>query len=285
LSWKLSLSLISIGFPFWLEFLSAIIGLLAVIIQLTLFFTDLNKKWLYARYMVEKTRLWKFQLFLDGKLISNSFQISIESFNEEIEKRWIIFQEKFQHGLGEMDEYVESHPTELMIKSSPYTNNELIIRIKEVYLLLRLDVQSTHFGNKNLKLESLDQLTDSWAKVLLCISGSLAILEACLFGIIAINLTTENSESLKTLTALLAGFSLSFAIISAAIRVYRSASAIAEERERYRSKQNYIKRIKDRIKDEVDSTKILSLMEEAEIICNEELQEFLISLKRADYFF
>lgn len=284
LSWRLSLTLLSISFPFWLEFLSAILGLIAIFIQLYLFFSDLHKKWLFARYKAEKLRLWKFQLFLDGIFVSD-YLTSPKPTENSLDKLWIIFKEQFSHGTAGMDEFIDSQPLELMINPTPYTNLEILAEIKELYLMLRLDVQITHFSDQNARLAVIDSLTDSWAKVLLGTSGMLAVLETCLLGLQAINSINPQNEGFKILTMALGGVSLTFAIASAAIRVYRSASAVAENRERYRSKQNHLKRIRDFLKDESEPNRILELMTETESVCNEELQEFLISLRRADYFF
>jgi hypothetical protein len=82
----------------------------------------------------------------------------------------------------------------------------------------------------------------------------------------------------------LAGLALSFAIISAGIRVYRGAVMIVEERERYHAKQAHLKRIRDRLITETEADKILSLIYEAETVCSEELQDFVRTLRRATYF-
>jgi len=284
LSWRLSLALLSISFPFWLELSSGVIGLIALFIQLYLFLTDAHQNWLYSRYIAEKTRLWRFQILLDGEFVSKFLQ-SPASYQAELEKRWIVFKEQFNHGLGGMNEFIEYQPLELMIKPTSYTESKFLAQIKEIYLMLRIDVQSTHFGDQYARLSVVDSLTDSWAKVLLGTSGILAVFEACLLTFQAAGTFDSENFGFKILTAVMAGLSLTFAIVSAAIRVYRSASAIAEDRERYRSKQNHLKRIKDFFKEETDSSKILDLMTETEHACNEELQEFLISLRRSDYFF
>jgi hypothetical protein len=150
--------------------------------------------------------------------------------------------------------------------------------------MLRLDVQISHFEDKNARLEPLDKLTDSWAKVLLGLSGLTAVAEALLVGGRVLGLEIFSAPSSRMVTAILAGLALSFAIFSSAIRVYRSGSMIVEERERYHAKQLHLNRIRDRLVDETSSDKILSLIDEAETVCTEELREFIATLRRGSYF-
>ncbi|HVG33781.1 MAG TPA: hypothetical protein VM911_11890 [Pyrinomonadaceae bacterium] len=285
LAWKLALALIDKEYPGWLETLSAGMGVVAVGIQVYLSFSGLHEKWIYARFMAERMRLWKFQILLDGQFISSGVSKSPDQFTAELKQRWELFKEEFKHGIGGMDEVVATQPPELLVEPTPYSDPRLLDKVRQLFILLRLNVQISHYEGMNRQLEPKDKLTDSWSKVLLGLSGLIAIIEACIVVIHLSGQPNSDAPSNNLTTAVLAGLALSFAIASAAIRVYRGATMLVEERERYLTKQAHLKRIKDRFARETDSHKILLLMEETENVCNEELQDFIRALRRADYFF
>jgi hypothetical protein len=234
--------------------------------------------------MAERIRLWKYQLLLDGEFVSKIASPQAEKFKEELHTRWIIFCENFKHGIGGMNVFIDSPSHDQITKPKRYLNQDLIPKVRDAYLMLRLDVQISHFEDKNARLEPLDKLSDSWAKVLLGLSGLTAVVEALLVGGRALGVEIFSAASSHIAAAVLAGLALSFAIVSSAIRVYRSGSMIVEERERYHAKQLHLNRIRARIVDETDPEKILSLIEEAETVCTEELREFVSTLRRGSYF-
>src|SRR5262245_13675397 len=67
---QIALSTLTLSLPFGIEVAGAVLGIVAVAIQLFLFLSQLQERWLFARYSAERIRLWKFQLFLDGAFIS-----------------------------------------------------------------------------------------------------------------------------------------------------------------------------------------------------------------------
>jgi hypothetical protein len=285
LSWRLALEANSVNVSAKFEEIIAAAGLLAVGIQLYLFLSGLHRKWIYARFMAERIRLWKYQILLDGEFVSAGVHAPVNQFRHALKERWIVFYETLKHGVGGMNVFIDSLPRELVTNPTPYLDGQLMLRVRDAYLLLRLDVESSHFEDKNALLEPLDSITDSWAKALLGLSGLTAIAEVCLLAAPSVGLLVVPTTSFKVIAAILAGLALSFAIISSGIRVYRSASMLVEERERYHAKQTHLKRIREKIAGERDPNKLLSLMEEAETVCTEELQEFLATLRRANYFF
>jgi hypothetical protein len=285
LAWRLSLAIISFDFPVWVDDVLAVMGLLAVVIQLYLFLSGLHSKWIFARFMAERIRQWKFQTLLDGQLISKLVKESSAQFSSELKQRWALFKEEFKHGIGGMNEFMKSSPPELVVAPKSYLDNDLLNKVRKAFILLRLDVQTSHYEDKNARLEPLDSLTDSWARVLIGVSGLVAVIEACLVAVHMSNWIGISEAKYRPTTAILAGLAMSFAITSAGIRLYRGASMMVEERERYHAKQSHLKRIRGKIAEQSDPHKILSLMEEAEMVCTEELQDFIRSLRRANYFF
>ena len=283
LSWRLSLAELSIQFPPVVGYLAAGLGIIAVAIQIYLALSRTHSKWLYARYAAECTRLWKYQSFLNGNLMS-LLDGPAAAFDAELADRWTLFSAQFKGGAGGMSEFIESSPFELFVTPSHYNSQAVFEEARKAYQLLRLDVQKAHLAYKNNALEAVDLWTDSVARISLLVSGLIAIVDACLVVASAIGWLSLEQTAWGILAAILAGSALSLAVVSAGVRVYRSASAITEERERYRFKQLHLRRIDDQMKQLSDPRQILPLMERVEIVCTEELQEFLRSLSHADYF-
>lgn len=284
LSWRLSLASLSIQFHPIVGYLAAVAGIIAVAIQISLALSGAHSKWLYARFAAELTRFWKYQSFLDGNLLS-LLGGSSDAFNKAFSDRWILFSAQFKGGGGGMDEFIESSPFELSVTPSRYTSQDTFQEARKAYQVFRLDVQKTHLAYKNKVLKAVDEWTDAAAKISLLMSGIIVVTDACLVGISAIGrVSLEGREWTGLLAAILAGSALSLAIVSGGLRVYRSASAITDERERYRFKQLHLRRIDDQLKEKTDQAEVLALMTRAEILCTEELQEFLRSLSHADYF-
>lgn len=286
LSWRLSLVALSKQFPLWVDYVSALAGIVALVLQILISTSHARAKWLYARFAAELTRQWKYQMFLDGQFISK-LPTSVEEFNSELADRWTLFRQRFTHGMGAVAEFMEASPFEFLVTTSTCSAGALFDEVRGAYQTFRLDVQTAHLADRNLRLRTMDHWTDALAKGSLVMSGLIAIVDAGLWGSHAMGWIDIRADigNLRTLTAILAGSALSFAVISAGTRVYRSASAITEERERYRFKELHLRRVEERLKFESEPAKVLSLMKEAETVCTEELQEFLRSLMHADYFF
>lgn len=284
LSWRVSLASLSIQLNPIIGYLAAAAGMMAVAIQIYLALSSAHSKWLYARFAAERTRLWKYQSFLDGNFLS-LLGGSSEAFNKAFNDRWILFTAQFRGGGGGMDEFVESSPFELSFTPSPYVSPDIFQEARKAYQVFRLDVQKAHLAYKDRVFKAVDEWTDGAAKIFLLGSGVIVVIDACLVGGSALGwINHEGSEWTRLVTAILAGSALSLAIVSAGLRVYRSASGITEERERYRFKQLHLRRIDDQLKLLTDQGEVLALMARAETLCTEELQEFLRSLSRADYF-
>jgi len=284
LSWRLSLASLSIQFYPIVGYLAAAGGIIAVAIQISLVLSSAHSKWLYARFAAERIRLWKYQSFLDGNFLS-LLGGSSEAFNKAFSDRWILFSAQFKGGGGGMDEFIESSPFELSVTPSHYASPDIFQEARKAYQIFRLDVQKAHLAYRNKVLKAVDEWTGAAAKISLLVSGVVVVIDACLVGVSAIGwINLEGREWTGLLAAILAGSALSLAIVSAGLRVYRNASAITEERERYRFKQLHLRRIDDQLKQATDQGEVLALMARAEILCTEELQEFLRSLSHADYF-
>ena len=281
-SWRLSLAQLSVPFPPIVDYIAAGLGIIALVIQICLSIFRTHSKWLYARFAAECTRLWKYQNFLDGKLMS-LLEESTEEFNEELQSRWVLFSERFKAGKGGMRNFIESSPFDLFVSQSIYSSPIIFEDARRAYQLFRIDVQTAHLAYKNESLKSIDSWTVAAARISLLLSGLVAISDACLMGATALGAINSTREW-ATFAAISASSALSLAVISAGVRVYRSASSITEERERYRFKQLHLQRIDDQMKPLKDQSQVLALMERVEAICTEELQEFLRLLSHADYF-
>ena len=283
LSWRLSLARLSIQLPHVINYLAAVFGLVAVTIQISLAASRAHSKWLYARFVAERVRLWKYQCFLDGELVS-LLEGQVDDFNLEFANRWTLFTAQFKGGGGALSEFMESSPFDACAPSSDYRSQAIFSEVRKAYQIFRMDVQKAHLAYMNKVLETADSWTDAVARITLLISGVVVIIDACLVGAGFFGWNFETTGWGAILAAILGGSALSMAIVSAGIRVYRKGSAITEERERYRFKQLQLRRIDDQLQQTTDSNGAMALMNRAELVCTEELQEFLKAFTHADYF-
>jgi hypothetical protein len=138
-----------------------------------------------------------------------------------------------------------------------------------------LNYQAKYFSFKKERLHILDTWTDGIAKSLLLLAGILALGEVLL---LLLHADHESNPSW-----VIGASALSAALISAGMRVARSARAISEETERYMSKWVLLKILAERFRGEQDPAKRLECMIETERVGVEELREFILTLKKSDY--
>lgn len=286
-TWGLVLAAVKIErimLPHWLLTLSAILGILSVLITLFTSFLKLKRKWIYTRYCVERVRQWKYTILLDGNFVESSMKIRAGStgaeadskIKEQYSKRLKLFLEEISD-YGKMAAFLNSDSPDISIRHSAYVNDKIFHRVLSLYKVVRLNWQVEHFRRMDFMLKSWDRWTDGLAKSLLGLSGLLAITDA----VVTVFSSEEANPSGRYI---IAGVAITLAILSATLRVYRNATAIAQERERYDSKATALEIIKVRIDAERDMLKIQTLMVQAEEICLQELREFLKALRESEYY-
>jgi uncharacterized integral membrane protein len=275
-TWRFFLHEVDIAPPVYLLWISAGLGFFSFAMSLSSHFVfGFRHKWFDNRFITERLRQWKFQQLLDGEFVLLSKSNSSE-FEKERTARWAKAKFDVLEKPGTMNDFLNSETFELFVKPSVCPDKQVGKQIVEAYKYLRLDYQAKYFSLKRDMLRSLDVWTNSIAKISLLIAGFLALAEVLV-------LLVQNVEQESTLSWIMGASALSAALISAGIRVVRSAKAISEETERYASKWVLLKILTERFRTETDPARQLECMIETERVCIEELREFIRTFHKSDY--
>jgi hypothetical protein len=177
---------------------------------------------------------------------------------------------------GAVNDFLNAEDFHLFVKPSISSDRQLAKQIFEAYQHFRLDYQAAYFSFKLERLRTIDVWTTSIAKFSLMLAGLLALGEVIL-------LLGDAGRRESNLSWLVGALALSAALISAAIRVVRSAKAISEETETYASKWISLKILADSFQSLTSHNKKLECMIETERICVDELRAFIRTFSKSDY--
>jgi hypothetical protein len=276
-AWRFFLHEVGIVPPVYLLWISAILGFVSFALSLSSHFLfKFQHRWLHGRFITERLRQWKFQQLLDGEFVALS-QTDPPAFERELAARWVTVKFAVLEMPGTMNDFLNAEDFELFVKPSVCPDTRLAQQVIEAYQQLRLNYQARYFSLKTEMLRNLDVWTNSIAKFSLLIAGLLALAEVILL------LIHSGEQEESTLSWAVGASALSAALISAAVRVVRSAKAISEETERYTSKWVLLKILSDRLHKETDVNRRLGYMVETERVCVEELREFIRTFNKSDY--
>jgi hypothetical protein len=265
-----------IEIPLYLLWIGAASGLLAFVLSLSSHFLfGFQDEWLKNRFMAERIRQWKFQQFLDGSLVALS-QSDHAKFDAELKGRWAKAKFSFLGTGGMMHDFLNGEEFELFVAPSLCPISDLVQEMFDVYRYVRLDYQARYFSSKKETLQALDVWTNAVAKFSLLLAGMLAVAEVV---ILLINTSAEESR----LGWIVGASALAAALLSAATRVARSATAISEETERSISKWVVFKILAERFKRSTSPAERLECMVETERVCVAELREFIRTFRKSDY--
>lgn len=275
-TWRFFSHTQGVAVPNWLLWISAGLGFLAFSLALSSHFIfEFHDKWLQHRFITERLRQWNFQQLLDGSFAAMMKTDPIK-FEAELKARWIRAKYDLLGKPGALDDFVNAEAFELWVTPSVCPDTTLADQIFEAYRLFRLEYQTTYFTFKKATLRTIDIWTNSFAKISLMVAGMLALAEIIL-------LLAQSGSNESSLSWMMGAAALSMALLSAAIRVVRSAKAISEETERYASKWVVLKILAQRFRLDSDPSKRLECMIETERVSVEELREFLRSFAKSDY--
>ncbi len=275
-TWRFFLHEVSSVSTIYALWISAILGSVSFVLSLfSHFLFKFQDKWLHNRFITERLRQWNFQQLLDGAFVALS-QTDPPKFQKELTARWVKAKFVILEMPGTMNDFLNAEDFELFVKPSVCSDISLAQQILEAYQDLRLDYQARYFSLKKEMVRTIDVWTNSIAKFSLLIAGLLAFGEVIL-------LLSHGVEQESKLSWIMGASALSAALISAAIRVVRSAKAISEENERYTSKWVLLKILSERLRKETDPTRQLECMVETERVCVEELREFIRTFNKSDY--
>jgi hypothetical protein len=273
--WQPFLVGLEVNVPSWLRWAGAGAGILSLAISFICHFIfRFQEKWLRNRYITERLRQWKFQQLLDGELISLSVS-NPKAFEMDVASRWAKAKFDFIEKPGTMNDFVDAENFSLFVKPSVWRDKDLTKQVITAYEVLRLDYEAKYFSFKRHNLETLDVWTGGIAKLTFLIAGVLALSEIVL-GLV-------NGHDNESLFGFFGVAAVSLALLSVAVRIFRSARAISEEAERYTSKWVRLKTLAERFRTETQSAKQMEVMIETERVCVEELREFIRTFKKSDY--
>ncbi len=266
----------------WAVILGIIPGVCGGILHLC----KVREHWVLARFKAERIRHWKFQQLLDGPYLE-----SLTSDSDAFGPRWQRLMDELDAGKGRMHDYVRNLPFVSAFVHHhniyrPFASTAIFRSAAAVYQQFRLEVQLGWFNQESERYQQADRRTENLAGTLLVLSILSAFLEGILhfFPRFSVSLYVDPGLSVA---------GIGMALLSAGVRVYRSASGISESAERYQRltaqlnwhRDNYT-RILD--KDEHDSTsqeELYKVMVDIERLCHGELVEFVRVSEKSDYFF
>jgi hypothetical protein len=274
-TWRFFLSTVDLQTPASVLWTSALFGLLSLTISLSSHFFGFQNKWLNNRFITERLRQWKFQQLLDGAFVALS-QTNPMQFEQELKNRWAKARFDVLEEAGTLNDFVKAEDFTLFVQPSVCPNGKLAEDLREAYLILRLNYQAKYFSFKKDKLSTIDIWTNGIAKSSLLLAGCLALGEM-------LTLLVHDGIQGLSLSWAMGASALSAALLSAAIRVVRSARAISEESERYASKWVLLKILAERFRREKDPARRLECMVDTERVCIEELREFIRTFSKSDY--
>ena len=238
-------------------------------------------QWLTARFMTERMRQWHFQMLLDGALVSKAKSAPIV-FEEERAKRWAQFMLQAPGAQGGMNSFVDAETLDLYHPVEPYSNSATTNEVMRAYVDLRFQKQLSYFDLKREEFKLRDEWSEALARWMIFIALLLTAGQFCL-TVVSHWTGSLDTGSLGPVRQSMFAAAILLVVLSAIIRVFRSAMMLAPQRERYETK--WVRLIGLRAAFDAAATveKKLEVMREVEIVEIEELREFLRQMRRTSY--
>jgi hypothetical protein len=242
-----------------------------------------REKWLTARFMTEQMRLWHFQTWLDGELMSRVFT-DPAGFASERARRWARFTARNTGLSGHMVTFIEEEADELFHGVRPYTTGGGVASaFLQSYSDLRIEKQLAYFKQKQEEIKNVDDITETLARVLLIGALICAGIQLA-FAYVHANEAVHTPESTAhSLVVTFYAIAITLVIWNAAVRVYRDAHALSLERERYEAKWVRLIGLRSAFAaaDSIESKQ--EIMRQLEVVETRELREFLLDMRRSNF--
>jgi hypothetical protein len=248
-------------------------ALLSIAIASAALAAGTRTQWLTARYLTETIRQWHFQMFLDGQLMTQAFADPAK-FQAELAIRWARLMNRAATAKGEMDSVLLSDAAELQHPLKPYGDAQTAEEAMRAYSDLRINKQLSYFTVSKEVFVAHDGVSESLARWFLVSALLLAAAQLVLL---------KYAEPAHAARVILFASAIACVIFTAVIRVYRSALAVPQQRERYETKWVRLVALQSAFDTAASSEKKLEIMKEAELTEMEEMREFLRQMRRASY--
>lgn len=261
--------------PIILEFCAAV----SIVLTLLPWNRRTRNSWLTARFMAEQIRQWHFQMLLDGNLISKA-HVSADEFEAERKKRWTQFMERAPNAEGAMNSFVDSESFSLHHPYTPYPDASTLEESLRAYSDLRFQKQLHYFRLKREEFAERDDWSESVARWTIFSALFFALVH---FILAALWWRAKTGESDSTVEGVFLVAAVLLVILSAIVRVHRSALALSPQRERYETKWVRLVAQRSAFETVPMAKDKLEIMKEVERIEIEELMEFIRQMRRATY--
>jgi len=271
---ELLFAAIEVEVPSYITSTFEVCAVISILLALATLVGSTRTRWLVARFMTERIRQWHFQMFLDGNLISTAWETP-EVFETERDKRWARFMSIASSAQGAMGSFVDDETRDLYHPQAPYPDHATAEESLRAYYDLRFEKQMSFFKFKREHFAVRDDWSEAVARWMILFG--LLLVAGQLIVVIKRHVAPIHASRIMFAAAIV------LVILSAIIRVYRSALAVASQRERYEAK--WVRLVGLRTAYERSSTvdEKLELMKEVELIEIEELRDFLRQMRRASY--
>jgi hypothetical protein len=274
---KLLIAALEMELPQVLIVVFEVAALVSVALALGPWFARTRRRWLTARFVSERIRQWHFQMLLDGRTVSLA-HTAPEEFERIRAKRWSQFTTRLASAQGAMVSFIDGEMSETYHPVESYRDPETGQEVFRAYMDLRFQNQLAYFKFSRDKSEIRDEWSESIARWTLFSAVLLAA------GQIAFVLfPTGSLERQHTVTIWIAGASIWLVTLSTAIRVYRNATAVSQQRERYEMLWVRLVALKKTFDSATRADAKLRVMHEVELLEIEECREFLRQMSKASY--
>jgi len=252
-------------------------GVAAVLIALGLWFSRSHAKWLVARFMTEQMRLWHFQSLMDGAFIGAA-AAAPDEFEKDRAVRLARFQSQTPNAVGAMSSFIDSESTRLFFEPSPYRDPSVADEVFRAYADLRISKQLAYFRLKKEEVATRDEWSEGLAKFTLfgavLLSAGQLLLAWAGWG---------EAHPGQTMGTWMQAAALALVVLSAAVRVYRSALAVPVQREHYEGKWVRLVALQAQFEAARSQSAKLAVMGEFELVELEELRYFLRVMRKASF--
>lgn len=262
-----------------LTFASEVCAVISILLAILPFFGSTRRQWLTARFMAERIRQWHFQALLDGALIARS-KSSPKAFEAERARRWASVLSIAPSAEGALNAFVDAQDLELFHAATESGDGKTDDEICRVYRELRFNKQQAYFQHKREAFAAKDEWSEGIAKWTLFSALVLAAVQ-----LIVMWMQHGNPHASHDAGIWMSAAALWLVAISLAVRVYRNAIGITEQRERYESKFVRLVALRAAFESSPTMSAKRAVMQDVERLLIEELREFLRQSRKSSFVF
>lgn len=255
------------------------IGMAPVLIAILLSALGVRKTWVLARYKAERIRHWQFHQLLSGPYLE-SLVGGPGSSTSQFDAVWRDLMDELNRGHSGLEIFIEHGMFRPALPLAAFADDALFRQAVRAYYDLRLKLQIDWFTQEKVRYEAADSRSEAAARALLVSGAALTFLEA------GVHFTGQGAMHPALALWIPAG-AIMLLLLSAGVRVYRSASGISESAERYKTMQMRLLHFGEILDPQAvhppPQAEALEAMLDVERLCHAELVEFLRVSRKSDY--